>query len=242
MFWLWLVLIQLVVFTLLVVFLKVLLTRNISTATTHLHELNQDYNQKVEDANKRKTEVDRYYDEMLLKAKADAEKSKVQILREAQATQEVIMKQARQQSEEIIGQANRSHEMALSEMGARIEARAAERASELAGKVLTNEMGETLHKQWVKELLKTGLEDLGRLHVPEQIQEVLVASAFALSDEQKNLILKKLKEALGHEVRLSESVRPEMIAGLQIMLGSLVIDGSLRHKIKEAARDVLKYA
>ena len=84
MFWVWLVVIQLVVFTLLVLFLRMLLTRNISTATTHLHELNQDYNQKVEDANKRKAEVDRYYDEMLLKAKADAEKNKVQILREAQ--------------------------------------------------------------------------------------------------------------------------------------------------------------
>jgi F0F1-type ATP synthase membrane subunit b/b' len=242
MFWLWLVVIQLVVFTFLVVFLKVVLTRNISTATAHLHELNQDYNQKAEDANKRKQEVDRYYDEMLLKAKADAEKNKVQILREAQATQDMMLKQARQQSEEIIEQANRSHEVVLAEMESRIEARGAERACELAGRVLTSEMSEALHKLWVKELLKTGLENLGRLHVPGQIQEVPVASAFALSDEQKSLIQKKLKDTLGHEIRLSESVRPEMIAGLQITLGSLVIDGSLRYKIKEASRDGLKRA
>ena len=238
MFWLWLVLIQLIVFTLLVVFLKMVLTRNVTTATSHLHELNQDYNQKVEDANKRKQEVDRYYDEMLLKAKADAEKNKVQILREAQATQELVLKQARQQSEEIIGQANRAHELALSEIGARVEVRAAERACELAGIVLTEEMGETLHKQWVKELLKTGLEHLDRLHIPEKIQEVPVVTAFALSDEQKSLIQKKLKDALGYDVRLSENVHPEIIAGLQITLGSLVIDGSLKHKVKEASRDV----
>ena len=73
MFWLWLVLIQLFVFTLLVVFLKMILTQNVTSATDHLHELNQDYNVKVEEANKRKAEVDRYYDEMLLKAKSDAE-------------------------------------------------------------------------------------------------------------------------------------------------------------------------
>lgn len=237
MFWLWLVLIQLIVFGLLVVFLKMVLTRNITTATSHLHELNQDYNQKVEDANKRKQEVDRYYDEMLLKAKADVEKNKVQILRETQSTQELLLKQARQQSEEIIGHANRAHETALSEIQARVEARAAERACELAGAVLTNDMSQTLHNQWLKELLKTGLDDLERLHIPVETQEVPVVTAFALSDEQKNLIQKKLKEALGREVRLSENVRPQLIAGLQITLGSLVIDGSLRQKIKEASRD-----
>ena len=237
MFWLWLVLLQLAVFTLLVVFLKVVLTRNISTATAHLHELNQDYNQKVEDANKHKQEVDHYYDEMLLKAKADAEKTKVQVLLETQATQETVLKQARQQSEEIIGQANRAQEMILSEIEARIEARAAERACELAGIVLTNEMSQAFHKQWVKELLSTGLKDLDRLHIPAEIQEVPVATAFTLSDEQKILIHEKLKATLGHELRLCETVHPEMIAGLQITLGSLVIDGSMRHKIKEASRD-----
>ena len=238
MFWLWLVVIQLVVFTLLVLFLRMILTRNISTATAHLHELNQDYNQKVEEANKKKQEVDRYYDEMLLKAKADAEKSKVQILREAQATQELVVKEARQQSEEIIGQANRAHETALSEIDSRVEARATGRACELVRSVLTEEMSETLHKQWVKDLLKTGLQDLDRLHIPDNVKEVPVATAFALSDEQKTALQKKLKEELGHEISMTENVRPELIAGLQITLGSLVIDGSLSHKIKEVARDV----
>lgn len=238
MFWLWLVVIQLVVFSLLILFLKMILTRNISAATAHLHELNQDYNQRVEEANKRKQEVDRYYDEMLLKVKADAEKMKVKILREAQDLQEGLLKEARQQSEEIIGQANRAHETALNEIEMRIEARAAQRACELANEVLTSEMGEMLHKQWVKELLSTGLEDLDRLHIPEKIQEVSVVTAFALTEEQKNLMRKKLNETLGHEVRLSEEIRPELIVGLKIALGSLIIDGSLSYKIKEASRSV----
>jgi len=177
-----------------------------------------------------------------LRAKADAEKNKVQILREAQATQEMLMKQARQQSEDIIGQANRSYEMVMSEIENRIETRATERACELTGRVLTTEMGQMLHQQWVKELLKTGLQDLERLHIPKDLMEVPLVTAFALSEEQKNLIQKKLKEALGHEVRLSESVQPELIAGLKISLGSLVIDGSLKYKIKEASRDVIKHA
>ena len=238
MFWIWLVLIQLIIFGLLVVFLRMILTRNITTATAHLHELNQDYNQKVEDANRHKQEVDCYYDQTLLKARMDAEKSKAQILHEAQLTQELLLKQARQQSEEIIRHANKAHETTLSEMETRIQARASERACELTAAVLTKKMSQALHNDWVEELLNTGIENLGRLHIPDEIQQMPVVSAFALSGEQKNLIQKKLQQAIGREVSLSESVRPELVAGLQITLGNVIIDGSLRQKIKEVSRDV----
>jgi F-type H+-transporting ATPase subunit b len=238
MMWLWLVLIELVTFSVLLVVMKIILNRNVTSATAQLHELNQDYNIKVEEANKRKQEVDHYYDEMLLKAKADAEKNKVLILREAQATQDMVLKQARQQSEEIIGQAQKAQELALAEIDGRIEERAMDRACELVGAVLSSDMNEALHKLWVKELLKTSLEDADRLHVPEDLQEVQVVSAFPLSEEQRSLIEKKLKELLGHAFTLTEKVQPEMIAGLQIQLGSLWIDGSLRAKVKEASRDV----
>ena len=238
MIWLWFILIQLTLFTVLVLFLKMIWTKNVTSATTHLHELNQDYNLKVEEANKRKQEVDAYYNEMLLKAKADAEKSKVQIMREVQATQDTLLKQARQQSEDIIAQANRSQELMQNEMDSRIEDRAVDRACELAGVVLSNEMSESLHKLWVKELLKTGLEEADRLHLPEDLKEVQLVSAFALTDEERRLLEKKLKEILKRDLELSEKIQPEMIAGLQIQLGSLVIDGSLRFKIKEASRDV----
>ena len=238
MIWLWFIFIEMGLFVVLMLFLKMIWAKNVTSATAHLHELNQDYNLKVEEANKRKQEVDQYYNEMLLKAKADSEKQKVQIMREVQATQETVLKQAGQQSEEIIGQANKAHEMMLSEMESRIEERAMDRACELVGVVLSNEMSESLHKLWVKELLKTGLEDVDRLHLPEDFSQVQLVSAFPLTDEERRLLEKKLKEILHREFKISEKIQPEMIAGLQIQLGSLVIDGSLRFKVKEASRDV----
>lgn len=238
MFWLWLVLIQLVVFTLLVVFLKIILTRNVSSATAHLHELNQDYNQKVEDANKRKQEVDKYYDELLIKAKADAEKNKVQILREAQATQETIIKEARQQSEDIIGQAQRAQEMVMAEIESKIETRSIDRACEMVNVVFSSEISEAIHREWVKELLKTGLGDLEKLHVPDDLKEVQIVSAFPLNESERSALENKLKKTLRPDIAVVEKIQPEMIAGLQVQLGSLIIDGSLRYKIKEAARDV----
>ena len=152
--------------------------------------------------------------------------------------QEVLLKEARQQSEDIIAQAHRAQETAMGEIDARIEDRAMDRACELAGTMLSEEMGEVLHKLWVKELLKTGLEDAAKLHLPEDFEEVVVVSAFPLSSEERRAIEQRLKEALRREFKLSEKVQPEMIAGVQVQLGSLLIDGSLRAKMKEASRDV----
>ena len=69
-----LVIMQLVLFGVLIAFLRVILTRNIAKATSHINELNEDYNQKLEDAQKRAQEADKYYDEVLRKAKTEAEK------------------------------------------------------------------------------------------------------------------------------------------------------------------------
>jgi F-type H+-transporting ATPase subunit b len=237
MFWLWLVLIQLFIFTMLVVFLRMLLTRNVTTATAHLHELNQDYNDKVEAANKRKAEVDQYYNEMLLKAKADAEKQKVLILREAQETQEAVLKDARRQGEDIIANAHKAREEAMKEIDVRVDAEAQVKAAVLMGDMLTSEMSEHLHQLWMKELLKTGLDDLDKLHVGDDMKEVKVQSAFPLTAEQKSSLQKKFQSVFGKNVTVSEEPSPELIAGMRIQLGSVLVDGSLQFKIKEIARD-----
>ena len=116
MLFLGLVLIQLAIAGAVVFYLKVVLSRNIASATTHLHDLNQDYNQKLEEAKKRQAEVDKHYDEVVLKSKSDSEKMKVQILKEAHETQEAMVKEARKQSEEIVSQATRAKELLLEEI------------------------------------------------------------------------------------------------------------------------------
>ncbi len=237
MFWLWLVLIQLFIFTMLVLFLRVLLTRNVTTATAHLHELNQDYNEKVEAANKRKAEVDSYYNETLLKTKVDAEKQKVLILREAQETQEAVLKDARRQGEDIIANAHKAKEQAMEEIDARVEALARLKASEMVHEVLTAEMSEHLHQLWVKELLKEGLGDLDKLNLPEDAKEIRVQSAFPLTAEQKSALQKKFHMVFDKNTPLVEELSPELVAGMRIRLGSVLIDGSLQFKIKEMARD-----
>jgi F0F1-type ATP synthase delta subunit len=53
------------------------------------------------------------------------------------------------------------------------------------------------------------------------------------------LLQRRLKEKLGREIRLSESTDERLVAGLTITLGSLILDGSLASKVREAARQAI---
>ena len=237
MLFLWLVLIQFIIFAFLIFFLKSILTKNITHATTHLHDLNQDYNHKLEDAKKKSAEADRYYDEMLLKAKTEAEKAKVQILKETHENQEALVKEARKQSEEIIQQAQRAREEVLKEIEQRIDARATEKASEIVEEILPKEIGKNSHTVWVDELIARGLGAIERMNLSEDISEAEIVSAYALSSEQKAKLQNLIKSKLKRELKLKEEISPALIAGLKITIGSVVIDGSLSFRIKEYTRN-----
>jgi F-type H+-transporting ATPase subunit delta len=63
-----------------------------------------------------------------------------------------------------------------------------------------------------------------------------VVSAFPLSAAQRQALTRWLSERIGRDITLSEQVDERLVAGLTITLGSLVLDGSLASKVRQAAR------
>lgn len=236
MLFLWLLVVEIVIFTALLLLIRVYFARNLSHATSHLNELNQDYTQKLEDAKKRLQEAERYYDENVLKAKTDSEKLKAQILKDARTEQEGIVSSSRKQSTDIVEQAYKAREVLIKEIDERVDERAVTKACELVQEILPHEISRELHDKWFAELSKNGFEALKRLNLPEDLAEGAVATAYPLSAEQKSLIEKKIKSELGRAVLLKEQVDPLLIAGVSIRLAGVVIDGSLKFKIGETVR------
>ncbi len=65
--------------------------------------------------------------------------------------------------------------------------------------------------------------------------EVHVTSAYALRDPQKKQLAEALKGRLGKEVELTVEKDPDLIGGLRIRAGDMVIDGSLKGKLQQLA-------
>ncbi|WP_155160879.1 F0F1 ATP synthase subunit delta [Sansalvadorimonas verongulae] len=73
----------------------------------------------------------------------------------------------------------------------------------------------------------------------EQSVDAEVLSAFPLDHEQLNKLADKLRTRLGSEVRLSNTVDPELIGGVVIRAGDLVIDSSVKTRLAKLANAML---
>lgn len=69
----------------------------------------------------------------------------------------------------------------------------------------------------------------------EKSVDVVVTSAFDLSEAQKQKIAAAMKIRTGREVRLSCEVNRDLLGGVVIRAGDKVIDGSARTKLSELA-------
>lgn len=65
----------------------------------------------------------------------------------------------------------------------------------------------------------------------EDILEVEVISAVALSDKLKNKLKSRLDKILDNKIIIDEKVDPSIIGGLVLKIGDRVIDGSIKHDL-----------
>jgi F0F1-type ATP synthase delta subunit len=233
-----LILLEVIIFFVLIFIFRRIMTDNVVLATRHLEKLSQDFGDKEKELARQQEEVRQQSQELLTKTQEETSRIKAETVKEAQAEKDNILKQARQQSEEMIQQADRSGQLLLREINERIEKESVNKACELIHDTLPEQFKQGVHMLWVEELLGDGFNQLDNLRIPEGIREIKITSAFSLNEEQRKTLFKKLKSVVGPDVILKEEIDPRVVAGLIINIGSLVLDGSLKNKIQEKAKNV----
>lgn len=69
----------------------------------------------------------------------------------------------------------------------------------------------------------------------QSLVDVLVSSAFALTDEQLAKITASMKAKLGREVELATEVDESLIGGIKVQAGDLVIDNTIKGRLDKMA-------
>lgn len=72
----------------------------------------------------------------------------------------------------------------------------------------------------------------------ENIADVQITSAVALSDAQRDRLSKALRKRMQREIRLHCEVDPSLIGGAIVRSGDLVIDGSLKAGLERLASEL----
>lgn len=228
-----LIILQIIIFVVLIMVFRTIMTQNVSKATSHLEALNQEYVRKEEQAHEHVSQAQQQADVLLQKAQEEAQTLKIDAAKRAEEEGQVALNQARTQAQDIMQQAQRAKEQLLAEINERIERRASIKAGELLTQCLPEDFMKELHIRWVKDLLDQGLGAVQRLHIPADINDIKIVSAFSLTQEQKHLLSQKLEQSLGRRLELHHEEDSALVAGLVIHAGSIVLDGTLVNKVKE---------
>lgn len=233
-----LIICQALIFAGLIFVFRRIMTQNVVSATRHIEELNQDYTKKEQQINSRLEQIKQESQDILSKAQEEAQKLKTDILKEAEAEKEKIISQSRQQGTEIIQQADRSRQALITELEERISKEAIDKACELIQSSLPEQLKHNVHMHWVEELTKDDFKQLERLRIPKDARQVKITSPFPLNEQQRKALLKKLKGTIGRDVTLKEEINPKVVAGIIINIGDLLLDGSLRSKIRDQSKTI----
>ncbi len=231
-----LILLQVFIFGGLAFFLSRFLTRNVTSATTHLQGMIHDNEEKQEEIKKKLELSQKESEQMLKKAEEDVGDIKEEAQKKIEAERDAIITAANNQSETIISNAKKTSDAMIAELEKNINNRAIHRAGELICKVIPQETCLAMHGQWVDSLIFEGLSGLGHLRVPDDVENVVVITAFALTGDQQQRLRKKLKEILNRDFSIEEKVNPKLVAGFVIGMGNLFFDGSFDNKVKEIVR------
>src|SRR2546423_3639809 len=91
-------------------------------------------------------------------------------------------------------------------------------------------------------LFRTRREFDGLWAKEQHLLEVGVTSAVELDEETVKGIGKKIEEQTGQRVELTSEVDPDLIGGLVIRVGNMVLDASVRNRLERLRRQVARAA
>ena len=229
-------LIQLLAFGILVVWLRQLLSRNLTDAAARLQGLNAEYSRRHEELKQHLGEAEQQYKDQMTRAKTEAERIIAQAKQEAESSKTRVIGEARAESEHLMQKTLESREALKQELEREMDARAIEQACKLVQEVLPGQLRREVQSYWLDELIQNGLAHLDGVKMGDGVTEARIVSVFPLNEQQRRTLHDRLKQQLGRDVAMKEETDEGLVAGLTIMLGSLVLDGSLASKLNDAVR------
>jgi len=227
-----LALVQIITFGFIVLFLRWLLYSHIRGVLKRLQHLNRE---NLEREKTLKEEIERARKEaqrMIEEAKQEVAALKEQARALAEKDREDIIEKAKRESKRLIDEALRDCRRKEAETELKMKEKMIYLAIDMIKYIFTQRSIEALHREIVDELIEE-MKGIEKEKIKVEGDQAQIICAIALDSEQKKKIIKILAEKFDKEIKLSEGIDPEIIAGLILKLERFVVDGSLANKLKK---------
>ncbi len=228
-----LIIIQVITFALLVFLLRQFLYKQVTRSLGRYQQLYQENLTREGELKRTREEM-----EQELQAKIARHNEEVGRLRaaaevDAQKTQEEILAKSKEEGKRILAEAEAKKERMRANLVSEMEEKALDLASDIIEHILTAQVTQGINHQLIDELIDE-IEKSDERRLQLDVETVEVAVPFPLTQVQQEKLKKILSSQMGRSVNVKETVDQEIVAGMVIRAGNLVLDGSLTNKLKGA--------
>lgn len=211
------------------------LGKQATQAADRFSTMSDDFEKKKAELKKLTQDTELKAAQLIAAAQLECDQLRSQSTEEIQSSRLKIVQEARHEGERIVSDAMKARDAMRLELVEEMHAKTIDAACQLILTMFPLELRQDVHDYWLNELLEHGLEALDRFESREDMKAVEVLSAFPLSETHREKILKSIQKKINTELKLIEKVSPDLVAGLRMTLGHLVLEGSLSEKLKGAA-------
>lgn len=237
------IIVQVILFIGLVLGLRWILISSTYNETNRLQQLNTENTQKARDLDAKISDVESEYRDKMAKADIEVRQMREEAKKEANELKESIIAKSKLDGGRIIQQALSTKD----EIRMEIEEQMAENSVTLSHKIFQQILGSEEQRLVHDGLLERVLQDLDKVS-KDQLQsfdlegiskkKIDVKTSFPMSPAQKEKLETILSSKLDQKISVQEIIEKEIIAGIVIVMGSFVIDGSLLERFRKATEEL----
>lgn len=211
--------------------LRYLFSRDLNTALIRLntlHEENLVKEQQLTDELRRAKEEG---DAQIKRAKEEASLIIEDSRNEGVKLRMNMEEAAKVRVDKIIADGNIEAERTREKYIKETEAHSLDLAVKLVGHLLSEKDNESLQQELISEIISE-ISKLPKEQFSIASDRVKVSSSHSLQKEQKEKLQFVLKEKTGTDMIFEETLKKDLIGGLIVEIGGLIIDGTLKNKLQ----------
>lgn len=189
-------------------------------------ELNVKIKEASEELNKRRAEADA----LVAKMREDAEA-------EARKQRDAIVEKARKEGEEIIAKAQKTKEDMRKALERDLELKAVDFSVIVLREIFSEKTAAAINDTLILDFFKN-LDQVDMSMIDEKITSAEVVSALPLEAKYKDVLSSLIKRKLGRDIQFTYVQDKELVCGLVLKFGSLALNGSFTHILKEKGMEI----
>jgi F0F1-type ATP synthase membrane subunit b/b' len=187
---------------------------------------------KEEELKEKKSEIEEAREAEINKGKKEAKEILETAKKEASHYKENLQEEAKREKELLIQKGQQEVEKIKRGVELEVQNRATALATEIIEQLFNGKSQAILHQEIINEAIKE-LETINKERFLVKPDKIKITSALALEDGDKNKIKKILAEKIDNQIQLEENIDTSLIAGFILHIDSMIIDASLKNRLKK---------